>query len=292
MSLSLSHRAFKAAVRAFERMLRMVSEMTYLKVATALVNELDLVYAVPTRTGPIRIKCQSETARIRAREMLRREPDTLAWIETFAADDVLWDIGSNIGVFSLYAAVVARARVVAIDPLPQNYAAIIDNLALNGLDGRVLPFCVALADRTRVAPLYVPTYSGTAGGAGCPFGDNVDNYGQPIDGARKLPALGYSMDDMLATFDLPFPNHFKIDIDGIQEKVVAGARRTLRDRRLTSAMIELQPENVADNRKTNEFIIGELEAAGFGLVKTGPASPSMTDDREMSVTNNFFERRR
>ena len=137
MTLSLSHKAFKWTVRAFSKTLSLISRGVYLKIATALVNELDLVYTVPTRKEPIRFKSVSETVRIRAREMLRREPDTLAWIETFEPDEVLWDVGSNIGVFSLYAAVMSSARVVAFDPLPQNYNPITANITLNGLAGAV-----------------------------------------------------------------------------------------------------------------------------------------------------------
>lgn len=65
MTLSLSHKAFKWTVRAFAKTLSVVSRDAYLKTATALVNEIDLVTMIPTAKGDIHIRCASETMRIR-----------------------------------------------------------------------------------------------------------------------------------------------------------------------------------------------------------------------------------
>ncbi len=291
MALSLTHKAFKLLIRAFEKLLKVVSQQFYLKVATSLVNEIDLIATIPTKKGPLYIKCTSETVRIRAREMLRREPDTLEWIETFEPDDVFWDVGSNIGVFTLYAGIVASTRVVAFDPLPHNYATLAQNIAINGLTEKVMLFCIAVTNETVVAPLYITSQADTAGGAGCSFGCEVDNYGQVLPTLIKHPALGYSIDAFLETFDVPFPTHIKVDIDGIQEKVILGAKKTLRDPHLKTVMIELQRNNIPMGKKANDIILKELEDAGFCCVKIAPATPNITDDRETSVTNNFFERR-
>jgi len=290
MPISLSHRAFIAIVRAFESLIKAISTEAYLKIATALVNELDLIHKVSTPKGAIHIRCLSETVRIRANGLLRREPDTLEWIETFEPEDVFWDIGSNIGVFTLYAGIVASTRVVAFDPLPQNYGALTQNIALNGLTEKVQPFCIAISDETILAPLHITAQSNTAGGAGCSFGSNIDNYGQVLPTIIKHPTLGYSIDAFLETFDVPFPTHIKIDIDGIQEKVILGAKKTMRDPRLKTVMVELQRNNIPMGKKANDIILKELEEAGFHCIKTAPATPNLTADRETSVTNNFFTR--
>jgi len=290
MALSLSHRTFRFLIKALEKTLKAVSEQFYLKVATSFVNEIDLVATIETKKGPLYIRCNSETVRIRAREMLRREPDTLAWVETFTPDDVLWDVGSNIGVFTLYAGIVASTKVVALDPLPQNYATLTQNLALNGLTERVMPFCIAVSDETLVAPLHIPAQADTAGGAGCSFDSEYNNYGEILPSILTHPALGYSIDGFIETFELPFPTHIKVDIDGIQEKVILGAKKTLRDPRLKTIMIELQRNDVAMTKKANDIILGELEAADFSCFKIAPSSPESGTDRETSVTNNFFQR--
>ena len=112
----MPHRAFRCLVRGGGRAFKAVSPELYYKTVAGLFDEIDAAYEVRTRKGPLFFHCTSETVRVRARVMLVREPDTLAWIETFLPDQVLWDIGANIGVFTLYAARVASARVVAFDP--------------------------------------------------------------------------------------------------------------------------------------------------------------------------------
>ena len=282
MSISTSHKAFNAVIHTFENVLKTFSKDSYLKIATAIVNELDLVHTITTPKGTIRIKCLSETVRIRANGLLKREPDTLAWIETFNPDDVFWDVGSNIGVFTLYAAIIGKARVVAFDPLPNNYLGLTENLVLNDLTDRVQAFCIALSNVTKTAPLYISKEAITAGGANCPFGDDIDENGSPIQHGYTLAAMGFSIDGFLETFDVPFPNHLKIDIDKIQEDVILGARKTLRDPRLKTVMTELHRNNTAIGKKANE--------AGFTCRKTVGSTPSSAADREVSVTNNFFYR--
>jgi FkbM family methyltransferase len=282
---SFKHRIFRGFIRMLEGGLTAVSQDLYFKAIAGLFDELNLRYRVETKKGPLFIHCDSETVRIRARAMLSREPDTLAWIETFSPDEVLWDIGANIGVFTLYAARVAGARVVAFDPLPMNHAGLTRNLYINGLTDKVNAFCAAVSDRTEIARLRVPAEANTPGGAGGVFNDEKDNFGKAVAAVYELGALGFGIDDFLDKFDIPFPNHIKLDIDGIQGRVIAGARTTLRDARLKTAMIELQPMP-----KQTDFILKEMAAAGFTLDKTVASVAGEIVDINTGVTNNFFVR--
>ena len=40
----------------------------------------------------------------RVKTFFTKEPDTLKWIDNFKEDEIFWDIGANIGLYSLYAA--------------------------------------------------------------------------------------------------------------------------------------------------------------------------------------------
>lgn len=62
-------------------------------------------------------------------------------------ENVIVDVGANIGAFSIYAASrAARARVVALEPHPTNYAALCVNIDLNELQDRVQSYALALSD--------------------------------------------------------------------------------------------------------------------------------------------------
>ncbi len=290
LSASLKHRVFSSLLKLFEKSASAISRDLYMKMAVEIVEQIDLTYVVETPKGPISFYCNSETARQRAEKMLVKEPDTLQWIDGFQPDDVLWDVGSNIGVFTLYAAVTAKARVVAFDPIPLNYAGLMRNVLLNKVDERVMAFCVALSDETKVDKLHVPAEATMPGGAGGTFSGNVDNYGKPVDSLYAQATLGFTVDHLVEAFSLPFPNHFKMDIDGPADLVIKGALKTLADDRLRSAMIEMQPTTVERYREAYDYIIAEMEKAGFRLTSHVGSTPDATGSIETSVMNHFFEK--
>ena len=258
---SLKHRAFIGLLRLFERTVRLVSDDLYFKIAASLLTEINCVMEFPTKAGPIFMRSPSETARIRAKRAPTREIETLEWIENFENDDVLWDIGSNVGVFTLYAAKVAGVKVVALELLPWNYAMLISNLTLNGLHDKVSAFCLGITDRIASVSVNIPLTADTWGGAGGQMNSDYDGFGHPVKTLYNMTALGFTVDGFAKLNGVPFPNHIKMDIDGNEDKMLAGAKETLADPRIKSLMFEFQPLN-------SERMIKEVEALGFKLVST------------------------
>ena len=80
-----------------------------------------------------------------------KEPWTVAWLErTLRAGDVFYDVGANVGAYSLVAAALGRAeRVVAVEPGYASYAALCDNIVLNGRQDVVVPLPAVLAGPCR-----------------------------------------------------------------------------------------------------------------------------------------------
>jgi hypothetical protein len=67
-----------------------------------------------------------------------------------------------------------------------------------------------------------------------------------------------ALDRLVADFELPLPNHLKIDVDGGEVRVLRGARQVLRDRRLQTVLIEVDDEVRPD-------VTALIEAAGLRL---------------------------
>jgi FkbM family methyltransferase len=61
-------------------------------------------------------------------------------------DDVILDVGANIGIFSLYAA-KQGARIYAFEPMPSTFAVLELNVRLHGLERAVTPRNIGLSDR-------------------------------------------------------------------------------------------------------------------------------------------------
>ena len=107
------------------------------------------------------------------------EPDTIEWIDEQTDDAVFWDIGANIGVFSLYAGLKPTARVLAFEPAAGSFALLSRNIELNGMAERISAYCAALAGDTKLDSLNM---ANTAPGSDMHgFGAETDQFGRVID---------------------------------------------------------------------------------------------------------------
>ena len=80
-----------------------------------------------------------------------KEPETVDWIEGFIKEgDVVYDIGANVGAYSLLIAkhLNGRGRVYAFEPSFSTFAQLCGNVALNNCSQTVSPMYVALAEHT------------------------------------------------------------------------------------------------------------------------------------------------
>ena len=87
----------------------------------------------------------------------RYEPDTLEWLDAMPDDACLWDIGGHVGVFSVYAALAPRRRVVAFEPAARTFAVLMRNIELNRMEDRIAAYCIALAQETKLDTLNMAT---------------------------------------------------------------------------------------------------------------------------------------
>jgi len=250
-----------------------------------LIEEIfdSMTFDVPVGAKSFRFATPTPTLRWRARTALSKEPDTIGWIDRFQPDDVLWDIGANVGVFSLYAAAIRGTRVVAFEPAAGNYMMLCRNVELNGLDNRVVAYCLALSGETRLGVLN--SAERALGGALHQFGERGDSsvYWSEAGCIAHQGMTGFAIDDFIRLFNPPFPTHVKIDVDGLELPILRGAAATLHDRRLSSVMVELS----LTDRAECELGLELLSQAGFELVAQGERQQA----GGAAAANHFFARK-
>lgn len=167
------------------------------------------------------------------------EPETLAWIDAMAPGEVLWDVGAAFGQFSLYAA-LRGVRVIAFEPKAPSYGLLVEHVALNGLGDRVSAFCLALSDRTGATALNL--HAVDAGGALNSLKGSTDQHGD-VPSAFEQPVFAARMDDAVGMYDLPRPDHLKLDVDGVEDWILAGGPEVLRG--LKTLLMEVEDAAVA-----------------------------------------------
>jgi len=234
-------------------------------------------HRIETRLGALLFVTTHPQALQYPRDFETREPETLAWIESFETPCRFWDIGANIGVFSLYAGLRPGVEVSAFEPAAASYAALCRNIAANDLGARVRAYCVALSDRNQLSSLNL---SGTNAGSVFNAFDSSENcFGNAIEVAFRQGMVGVSVDGFRRLFGLPAPNYLKIDVDSTEERILAGASETLRDPELRSVLVELEAADTARNNR----LLAALEAAGLQLSLRSKA-------RQIDVINGIFTR--
>lgn len=232
---------------------------TRLRVADALTQR----HAITTRRGPLVFVTTQPQPLEYPRDFFHREPETIAWIEGFEAPGIFWDVGANVGSYALYAALRPGISVLAFEPSPASYAALCRNVEANGRGEQVQTFCVALSGDTRLGSLNMSaTHAGNAFNS---FESAEDCFGRPLAVKFRLATIGFAIDDFRRLFTLAAPNYLKIDVDGVEEQILAGAAETLADPALRSVLIELEQADTARNAR----IVGRLERAGFVLGERG-----------------------
>jgi FkbM family methyltransferase len=163
----------------------------------------------------------------RAETLFTKEPCTIDWIESFKPGEVFWDIGANVGGYSVWAA-KHGAKVIAFEPESSNYAVLCRNFALNETG---LAYCLALTDSNAarqgrmINPSVLYLTKMEPGGSCHSFDKQVGFDLQPRPGIPQ-GAIGSSV-DVLVSLGFAAPDHIKIDVDGFEHKVIDGALVTL-----------------------------------------------------------------
>ena len=188
-----------------------------------------------------------------------KEPEMLEWIEEFGGG-TFYDIGANIGIYSIYYAKNKPGNVYSFEPSVFNLRQLAKNLSVNNLSDAVTIVSNPLSATTGVANF---TNGNTdEGGALSAFGVNYGHDGKPIQSVVNYGLIGFALDDLLKNKIIPDkPELIKIDVDGIEHLILSGATKTLAADSLRSIFIEVN-EDFAEQSEQVKVL---LEGAGFSL---------------------------
>jgi len=126
--------------------------------------------------------------------------------------ETVFDIGANAGFYSMLASVLvgARGRVCAFEPLPRNVRLLSEHLRINQLANvQVIEAAVSDVDGE--------TY----------FDDSPGNAMGHLSDVGTLRVQTITIDHWVAQNLLPIPHCLKIDVEGAELLVLAGARLTI-----------------------------------------------------------------
>jgi FkbM family methyltransferase len=214
-----------------------------------LMEKLPPVWELDYASHPIKLLVSSSEIGLRLISV-EKEPFTVEWIErSIKPGDVFYDIGANVGAYSLIAAKATRnaARVFAFEPAASSFHDLTRNVLLNDCAESVVPLPFALWSDT--GPLSFASTPPVAGAAQHHISRHVDSNDE-----HAVTILGIRLDDLVERIGLPVPTHAKIDTDGYELDVLQGAERTLARPEWRSIIVELDRGETNRNREIKKLL--------------------------------------
>jgi FkbM family methyltransferase len=203
----------------------------------------------------LRFSVPNSLNRFRADTFSTKEPETLKWIDGFPEGAIFWDIGANVGLYSIYAAKTRQCDVYAFEPSVFNLELLARNSYLNELTEKICIVPLALTNQLTKNTLNMT--STEWGGALSTFGHDFGWDGKTIEKVFAFQTLGLSMTDAKNMLNIPQPNYIKMDVDGIEHIILQGGRQVLAG--VSGILIEISDNFYDQSVESKKF----LEEAGL-----------------------------
>jgi FkbM family methyltransferase len=178
---------------------------------------------------------------------------------------VFLDVGANEGFYSVFASrrVGETGSVWALEPSRREMARLTANVELNGLTN-VRPFCVALADEDGDAELLIA----------CDEHSGHNTLGQFVYESgpdRREPVRLRRLDSLLQESALERLDFLKIDAEGAEMRVLAGAGDALRKFR-PFILLEMNDRALKAQGSSRDNVIRHLESQDYRIYLFDPAT--------------------
>jgi len=226
---------------------------------------------VKTSNGKMIYSTPNEASRWRVKTFFDKEPETLAWISSIPKNHILVDVGANVGMYSIYAAVEHGLSVISLEPESQNYALLNENIYRNKVSSRVVAYPYALGCERGHDLLYLSQWG--AAGSCHAAGEKIGFNGESFEPRFSQGIIKTTLDDLFSP-QVDARLHIKIDVDGFEPKVIKGASRLISSGSIKSMLIEIN-ENLREHRDLVSALCGEgfifsAEQVGLSLRRNGP----------------------
>jgi FkbM family methyltransferase len=195
------------------------------------------------------------------RWMYRMEKDRVAQvIEELREDDVFFDIGANLGLYTTFASKkLGKGKVDSFEPYPPNVEVLKKNANRNGNNINIHEIALSNSQGTINFQQSDETV-GSQVGAISPQGE---------DTVYEVETA--SVDGLISANEVPIPNVVKIDVEGAEPLVLEGMEETLEQNACRTVFCELHPPtnnarpSFQDFDSSAENLVDLFSSKGFNV---------------------------
>jgi FkbM family methyltransferase len=192
------------------------------------------------------------------------------------------DIGANVGYYTCLAArlVGTKGKIYAFEPEPNNYEMLLKNITLNQYQN-VIPIQKAVSNKTGKTKLFI----------------DKNNFGAPSLSEGNITSRGGFVEVETLTLDTFFqgpnmnrPDFIKIDAQGGEGLIIAGAKQVLQNRPL-KIIIEFWPYGLLQMGNEPLLLFDDLINYGFSIQMINGKTHSLTELKEIISEDNLKKER-
>lgn len=199
----------------------------------------------------------------RAKSLFSSEPETIEWINSFKPNTIFYDVGSNIGLYTIYAGSLNKnISVYSFEPSTNNLRVLSRNIYLNNFHNNIKIIPIPLSNKDGQFNLMKDQIF-CEGGALNQYGVDYDFEGKKNSNIGNVyQVLGFSLNYFMNSEIIKKPDYIKIDVDGIEHLILEGAS-LLKNLSNIEILIEIN-DNFIEQKKS-AFAL--LEEYNFSLKK-------------------------
>ena len=230
----------------------------------------------------------NKAVNLRIKRLYTKEPGTLEWIDNFDINNeiIFWDIGSNIGLFSIYASIKhKKIKVYSFEPSTSNLRTLSRNISINNLQEKIIinQFPVTLKSNTYEVLKETRFQEGCASNS---FGEDFGFDGNKIYEKNSYQVYGNNINNLIENKILEIPDYIKIDVDGIEHLILEGADKYLNSDKLKSISVELNEDFIDQKIRVQKILLDN----NF-LFASKNKSEDNPDSKNTSIYNYIFQKK-
>jgi len=236
-------------------------------------------------------RCETPVELWRARTLMTKEAGTVEWIAAqVRPGDVFYDIGANIGLYTLLAGkrVGSEGLVYAFEPHVKNVDSLLQNVSRNALAASVKVLSCALHDSEGFFDFNY--YQSDAGSSMSQLDGSRDAGDQPFVPAYAEYKYATTIDRLVETGTVRPADHVKLDVDGNELMILHGMQRLLAGPRgPRSVQVEI-------NARHKQALLAFMQCVGYTLTQrhdtlSGKQALAAGQDPEVIGYNAIFQKR-
>ena len=208
------------------------------------IDDLKTIKTVNSRNLTFKIKSRNWITKYRANSFNDKEPEMLDWIDkNFSSNDIFFDIGANVGIYSIYAALRSpSSKIFSFEPEFSNLDQLKFNIIINNLQNIITPYSFGISNYDDISYLHIQDFTeGSALHSISSENMNLTHTGHKV--LWKEGVAVFTLDTICKTLNV-FPNLIKIDVDGAEYKILDGANSCLKNDKLRSIIIEVDKDKL------------------------------------------------